>query len=647
MVLIKKLLFFNLLLVFLSTLCAAETIFVPEKTLLFKGKKAKDMSDSWEIKALVPQGFTGEVIKKETVVLRRDKGTGIFADAYYLKLPGTESLCCFPEVRFRKGADGAIIPHVDKIDSLMFLGIFFFVAGLAAAAGFFHMKSEKKYYLLPAVLLFIFWGAASWYIGFMSNGLIIPSDELSYYDVAKKLLAWDFTSMQFRYLLGFPIIISPFLLLFQVQDGLEFIRVFMNFQTYILIPGLFLVLYWFFHKKIGVSRIQSFSILLVWMILMFFYMPTYGSKTPSIFLASKTYVSNASFSWIESIFYFSFFHFTWLGRNAMSDYAAIFLLVILLYGAMQKSRSLIRFFVLSMGFGFLCLVRLNYILFAPLLALVFYDSFSELWKNKRNYLYAVFCGIAGFLAVWIWQLILNKIQFGSLFIGPYSLHKYGPDRGFAWDVIPYGFQFLCQTNYVYLILGLSSFFFLPDRRFRALLTLWIFPMFLFFVGYPGVFQHSFRFIMPLIPPLIAAMVLNPVWQAAWTVRIKAALVVFSSCLLCKSNIFFSYFQPWNLGKYGLSNIGFIVIQGLVCLFCCAVIISMRKELRTDYANTVSHFRFLILYTAVFFTGTVCVYIAALLILAAFVFGMRDVFAEIRQIWEKTSFSPLCADERKT
>ena len=642
MISIKKLLFFNLLLVFLSTLCAAETIFVPEKTLLFKGKKGADiLSDSWEIKALVQQGFTGEVIKKEKVLLKLDKGTGIFADAYHLKIPGTEGLCCFPEVRFRKGADG-ISPRVDKIDSLMFLGIFFFVVGLAAMTGFFHLKSEKKYYLLPAALLFFFWGYASWYIGFMSNSIIIPSDELFYYDVAKKLLAWDFTSMQYRYPIGFPIFISPIILLFQVQDNLEFIRVFMNFQTYILIPGLFLVLYRFFHKKIGVSRIQSFSILLLWLILMAFYMPTFGSTDPSVFLAPKTYVNNANFSWIENLFYFSFFHFSWLGRNAMSDYAALFLLVILRYGSMQKSRSLIRFFLLSMGFGFLCLVRINYIFFAPLLAFVFYDSFSELWNDKRNYLYTVLCGTAGFLAVLIWQLILNRIQFGSPFIGPYSLHKYGPDRGFGLDIIPYGFRFLCQTNYVYLILGLSSFFFLPDRRFRALLTLWIFPVFFFFVGFPGVFQHPFRFIMALIPLLVAAMVLNPVWQAAWTVRIKAALVVFSSCLLCKSNIFFTHFQPWNLGKYGLSNIDFLVIQGLVCLFCCAVIISMRKELRTDYANNISHFRFLILFTAVFFSGSVYVYIAALLVLAAFVFGMRDVFAEIRQIWKKTSSpTPVC------
>ncbi|MBR4662723.1 MAG: hypothetical protein IKO93_02500, partial [Lentisphaeria bacterium] len=71
-------LFFNLFLVFLSSLYAAETIFVPEKTLLFKGKKGADiLSDSWEIKALVQQGFTGEVTKKERVFLKLDKGTGI------------------------------------------------------------------------------------------------------------------------------------------------------------------------------------------------------------------------------------------------------------------------------------------------------------------------------------------------------------------------------------------------------------------------------------------------------------------------------------------------------------------------------------------------------------------------------------------
>ena len=636
MVSIQKLLLVHILWALLSILSAAETVFVPQNSLLFKSKKgAEVLSSSWDIQALINQDSSFEVMKKEKVFLNLDQGTGIFTDVYYLKIPGTDGLCYFPEVRFRKGMDGSIIPRVDKIDSLMFLGIFLIVIGLAALVVFFHSKSEKKYYLLPPALLLFFGGYASWYVGFMSDSIIAPSDELFYYDVAKKLLAWDFTSVKYRYLLGFPIFISPIILLFQVQSSLEFVRVFMNFQTVILIPGLFLLLYWFFYKKFGSSRMQSFCILVLWLLLMVFYMPTYGAIDPSLSYVPSNYSSNANFSCSGSIFYFSFFQCTWLGRNALSDYTAVFLLIILIYASMKKSSSLIRFFVLSSGFGFLCLVRLNYILFAPLLSFVFYDSFSELWKKKRNYLYAALCGIAGVMAVWIWQLILNKIQFGSPFIGPYSTHKFGPDQGFAWNVIPYGFKFLCQTNYVYLILGLSSFIFLPDRRIRALLTLWIFPMFFFFVGYPGVFQHSFRFIMPLIPLLIAAMVMNPVWQAAWPVRIKTALVVFSSCLLCKSNIFFTHFQPWNLGKFGLSNLDVMVLQGLVCLFCCTVIASMRKDLRTDYANTIRHFRFLIVFTSVFFLGSVCIYITGLLVLAAFVYGLRDTWAEIRQIWKKT------------
>ena len=128
----------------------------------------------------------------------------------------------------------------------------------------------------------------------------------------------------------------------------------------------------------------------------------------------------------------------------------------------------------------------------------------------------------------------------------------------------------------------------------------------------------------------------PIRQAAWIVRIKAALVLFSSCLLCKSDIFFTYFQPWNLGKLGISKTDFMVIQGVVCLFCCAVIISMRKELRTDYANTISHFRFLILYTAIFFLGSVCVYIAAPLFLAAFVYGLRDTWMVILNINDRSN-----------
>ena len=634
---ITKFLLVHIVLAMLSILSAAETVFVPQNSLLFKSRKGADvLSSSWDIQALINQDSSFEVIKKEKVFLNLDQGTGIFTDACYLKIPGTDGLCYFPEVRFRKGFDGSIIPRVDKIDSLMFLGIFLIVAGLSSMAFFFHLKTEKRYYFLPVALVLFFWGYASWYVGLMSNSIIAPSDELFYYEVARKLLDGDFISMKFRYLLGFPVFCIPIILLCHVTDNLEFVRVYMNFQTVILIPGLFLLLYRFFYKKFGISRMQSFCILVLWLLMMIFYMPTFGAVDPSLSFVPSNYSSNANFSCTGSIFNFSFFQCTWLGRNALSDYAAFFLLILLLYVSMKKSLSLLRFFVLSMGFGFLCLVRVNYILFAPLLALVFYDSFSELWKDKRNYLYAILCGAAGFMAVFIWQLVLNKIQFGSPLVGPYSLHKYGPDRGFAWDVIPYAFKFLFQTNYVYLILGLSSFLFLPQRKIRVLMTLWIFPQLFFFIGYPGIFQHPTRFIFALFPLLTAAMVLNPVWQAAWPVRIKAALVVFSSCLLCKSNIFFTYFQPWNLGKYGLSNLDVMVIQGLVCLFCCGVIVSMRKNLRTDYANTIRPFRFLIVFTAVFFLGSVCIYIAGLLVLAALVYGLRDTWADIRQIWGKNA-----------
>ena len=315
----------------------------------------------------------------------------------------------------------------------------------------------------------------------------------------------------------------------------------------------------------------------------------------------------------------------------MSDHTAFFLLILLLYAAMQKSRSLIRFFLLSMGFGFICLVRINYIFFAPLLAFVFYDSFSELWQNKRNYLYAALCGTAGFMIVFIWQLVLNKIQFGAPFIWPYSLHEYAPDRGFVWSVVPYGFKFLCQTKYIYIVLGVSSLVFIPERKTRVLLTLWIFPTLLFFCGYPIVFNNPIRFIFALYPALTAAIVMNPVWKAAWNIRIKAALAVGSLCLLCKSNIYYFYLQPWDFGKYGISGRAYIIIQCVIFLFSCAVIFTMRKEVKSDDPDIIRHFRFLILFTSVFFLGSVCVYIAGVLVLAAFVYGLRDTWAVILQI----------------
>ena len=627
----NKILLVSLFFALFAALYASETVFVPENSLLFE--EGKDQND-WTIKRTVRESFVAEVIKKEKVFLQQRKVTAICVDVYRLKIPGSDGLCYFPEATFKKEKNGNFAPYIDKIDTLMFLGIFFFVMGLASLAGYIHWKSDKKKYLLPLALIFFFSGYAAWFVGFVSNAFITPSDDIHYFNIAKKLSAGDFTSMKYRYTIGFPIFCIPLIFLPPLQHWIGFFLGYMNFQTFILIPGLILVLYRLFYKKIGISGIQSFLTLLLWFILIDFYMPMFASTHPETMYVPEFYSGNACFSLMDQHVYFSFIQMTWLGRNAMSDYAAFFLLAVLLYFSMKKSQSLIRFFVLSMGFGFVCLVRINYIFFAPLLAFIFFDSFSGLWKNKRNYLSAALCGTAGFMSVFIWQFFINKIQFGSPFIWPYSLHKFAPDRGFVWNVVPYGFKYLCQTNYVYMILGISSLLFIRERKIRVLLFLWIFPMLLFFCGYPIVFNNPVRFTLALYPPLVAAIVMNPVWKASWSVRLKAAMIVFCSCVLCKSNLFFTYFQPWNLGKYGISNSVFVVSQCVICLFCCAMIFSIRKELKADYANTIRHVRFLILFTAVFFLGSVCIYIAGILILAAVAFGLRDTWVSIKEIGGK-------------
>ena len=135
----------------LFILNAAETILVPENSLLLKGSNE---NKTWSVKAVVRRNFNGEVIKKEKVFLQQE-GIGVCVDAYLLKIPGTDGLSYFPEIVFKKGKNGIVTPNVDKIgkiDSLMFSGIFIFMLGLVALAGYFHLKSEKKKYLLPAGL---------------------------------------------------------------------------------------------------------------------------------------------------------------------------------------------------------------------------------------------------------------------------------------------------------------------------------------------------------------------------------------------------------------------------------------------------------------------------------------------------------------
>ena len=60
----KKVMITHLILFLISSLYAAETVFIPGNSLLFKYEKGKN---AWEVKATVQNGFSCEVIKREKI----------------------------------------------------------------------------------------------------------------------------------------------------------------------------------------------------------------------------------------------------------------------------------------------------------------------------------------------------------------------------------------------------------------------------------------------------------------------------------------------------------------------------------------------------------------------------------------------------
>ena len=211
---IKIILLVNLIIAMLSALHADETVFVPKNSLLFSLDKDKK---NLRLQAKAQKDFDCEVIKKEKVILPLGSSIIVFAEAHQLKIPGPVGLFYFPTVDVNEGKKGILTFRVDKIDSLMILGFFIFVTGIASLAGYFRLKSEKKKYLLPAAVVLFFWAYAVWYIGFVSDSYICPSDEVYYFDIAEKILAWDFSSLKFRYTVGFPLLYIPIMVLFNLS----------------------------------------------------------------------------------------------------------------------------------------------------------------------------------------------------------------------------------------------------------------------------------------------------------------------------------------------------------------------------------------------------------------------------------------------
>ena len=194
----------------------------------------------------------------------------------------------------------------------------------------------------------------------------------------------------------------------------------------------------------------------------------------------------------------------------MSDTPALLTFFGTLLLAQKLSFSLRNVFILGCAFGFCCLIRINYIFFAPVLAFVVLEKLPA--KDYKTLLHAFLCAAGGFLTLFIWQLLINFHQFGNPLTFGYSLHyldfapEKRPDTGFNWSTLLElrHIKFLLGANKLLMTAGMAGLLFTKERSARIALTLAAVPLILFFLGYTHTYCDARRFILMAFPMLLAA-----------------------------------------------------------------------------------------------------------------------------------------------
>ena len=389
------------------------------------------------------------------------------------------------------------LPGASLASALLAVLLFFFIRGKLRRTIAPDSWRESAGFILIAVLVRQILLLCE--IGFWNNAIPCAADEPGYFKVVYDLLRGDFSG-PWNFTVGLGLIYLPFVLLTGARDYYDIAVSFCHFNGLVFGPAAlaaaFLVL-----KNFRIGSKCAFAAVLLWAVYPFFIFHTelWNSLRFGPMPALPCFLEGVPDWWR----YYSVCIHT--GFNGMSDtpgLLAVLLTVLLAQRAPARLRSV---FFTGLAFGFCCLVRINYIFFAPVLAFIWYLRLpGEPWARLFR---CAGAAAAGFLLVFGWQFLVNIHHFGHPFTFGYSLHyldfppEKRPAAGFTWAVLAEmrNIRFLMGANKLVMLAGIGGLLFLRERYTRAALTLFAVPLILFFFGYSHTYCDARRFIMAAYP----------------------------------------------------------------------------------------------------------------------------------------------------
>ncbi len=623
-----------------------------EVMLLQKGAPLYRSQEKMDLAYTVEKETPAFVLKKEKMNVAYLDYLVVETPIWRVLIPKLGEFWTFPEVESvaRTGDSKGHSFRFARLPVPMFLGIISLFLCLLSLFLYFKDKAFRfRNGLLPASILFFHFGVCLYLIGCSGGILIKPSDEVWYFEIAKKLLALDF-SAPFKYTVGHPaIFFIPVLLLAGGAEKYQDVSYLApSVNCFLVAPVCLVMLYLLLKKLFRSETLPAWALFLWYGFILLYHQRVYSGKV----YVPEAYVQKAVPAFPDLGFSNSLFDvYTACGWNAASDSLCMLFLILTLFCALTlkaKTRNLV---IVSVLFAATCLIRVNSIFYAPVLGFILYLNYAELLKRPGNGLRMIFYGAFSFMALFSLQLLVNLHQFGSPFIWPYVLHTTNDAaKVFVLKLVPYGLYYLSASNHAIFVLGTLSLFFVPDRKTRAILALWVFPMLFFFAGYPVVYNNCYRFILPVYPAFMAAILLNGVWKQHLSVVLRVLGIVLAGILLTAPGDAPAIrgYLPWSLEQLGVHPETADMVRWAVIAISAAVLATFVKDVlraRKEGIPLREALRvslFLGLFLIVFYAGNYWITGAAML--CAFVYGLYDAIALCLEALRKPRMPASCREE---
>ena len=442
------------------------------------------------------------------------------------------------------------------------------------------------------------------------NIITSASDDPGYFATAIGILNFDLKG-PWTLTIGHGFWYMPFILWLKANTFYQIALQFANFSGFIVMPAT-MVLVYFVVKKISSSRIKALIAVLFVVLFPFFYhyIQDWNARYFKAFCA------------LPSDFFDNRFYNTILfrGYNCMSDTPSTFLIILSLMLSLYLPARIRSVAIISTVYGFACLCRINNIFFAPVIAWLLWTKFTEKDVDIKYLLKAMLIAVAIVAVIFLPQLIINHIQFGSFWTLPYVLHDGPVMKGFMLSSLDTGISFMAGANYAIWAAGLSGMLFIKDRKLRTTLALWAIPVIIFFFGYPLIIADARRFILSTFGAMFAALTCVEVWQEMNTRQRTASFIVMALAVLFVTPVGYgdTNYLPFDLQEYTWGA-GFINIMCVISpLAAIALAWYLRKQKRAMF--------FMICLGVLFYAGSL--YLLAIVMTLVLIRALYDWGVEI-------------------